>query len=331
MIQGSQGRFTKNEVSHNEIWIKSACNAVGGGIEVVSVADSFVIEGNIIRDNAVTNGRGWGGGVGFYDCSPCMVNNIISGNSVTTGGGGLYITLDVKVQLVNCNIIDNQASEYGGGIIVRRSGRPVLMNTIIWNNRAPTGAGIHIEEGTAAAAYCDIQSGWSGTGNINADPLFADTLFHLSDTSPCIGAGIASYTFGTTTLTAPVTDFDNNPRPNPAGSHPDMGAWESVRDIPTGVSPKLAEAIPDAYMLGQNYPNPFNPSTTIEFSLPKSDFVTLKVYDLLGREVATIIADKLAAGRYKYDWDAKGMASGVYLYRLEGEEFRQTRKLTLLR
>jgi len=101
--------------------------------------------------------------------------------------------------------------------------------------------------------------------------------------------------------------------------------------VSTQVKSIAAELLPTNYDLRQNYPNPFNPTTTIEFALPRPGFVTLKVYDLLGREVAAIVADKLAAGKYKYDWDAKGLASGVYLYQLQTGSFAQARKLILIR
>jgi hypothetical protein len=78
-------------------------------------------------------------------------------------------------------------------------------------------------------------------------------------------------------------------------------------------------------------PNPFNPSTTIEFALLKPSFVILKIYNLLGEEVATLAAEKLPAGKHQRVWEAKGLASGVYLYRLEAGEFVETKKLILLR
>jgi predicted GH43/DUF377 family glycosyl hydrolase len=85
------------------------------------------------------------------------------------------------------------------------------------------------------------------------------------------------------------------------------------------------------FELGQNYPNPFNPITNIEFRIPNSEFITLKVYNLLGEEVATLLSASLLPGSYRYEWDASGLASGVYLYRLEADSFVQTRKLILLR
>jgi hypothetical protein len=88
---------------------------------------------------------------------------------------------------------------------------------------------------------------------------------------------------------------------------------------------------PTSFGVAQNYPNPFNPTTTIEFTLPKASFVTLKVYDLLGNEVATLVAEKLPAGKHQRVWEVKGLASGVYLYRIEAGEFEETKKLILLR
>ena len=88
---------------------------------------------------------------------------------------------------------------------------------------------------------------------------------------------------------------------------------------------------PEQFSLLQNYPNPFNPGTTIEFSLPKSDWVTLKIFNILGQEVAVLVSENLSAGSYKYDWAASGLASGVYYYRLDAGEFNQTKKLLLLK
>ena len=89
--------------------------------------------------------------------------------------------------------------------------------------------------------------------------------------------------------------------------------------------------LPQTYSLGQNYPNPFNPSTRIPFSLPKSERVTIEIYDLLGRLVARLLNEQKESGYYQVTWDAHGQASGVYLYRLQAGSFTQTRKFMLLR
>jgi uncharacterized delta-60 repeat protein len=99
---------------------------------------------------------------------------------------------------------------------------------------------------------------------------------------------------------------------------------------PNGIEPGWQTA-PTKFKLFQNYPNPFNPITAIEFQIPKSIYVTLKIYNLLGEEVATLVSGQLVAGSYSYAWDGSRVASGVYLYRLEAEGYVETRKMILLR
>jgi hypothetical protein len=89
--------------------------------------------------------------------------------------------------------------------------------------------------------------------------------------------------------------------------------------------------LPLQYSLEQNYPNPFNPETKIKFQIPTSSEVTLKVFDLLGREVATLVNERLQPGSYETTFDGSGLASGVYLYRLKAGGFVETKKLLLLR
>jgi hypothetical protein len=86
-----------------------------------------------------------------------------------------------------------------------------------------------------------------------------------------------------------------------------------------------------AYALAQNYPNPFNPKTTIEFDLPHAGYVTLKVYNVLGEEVATLVASNHAAGTFNVSWDASDRPSGVYFYRLTAGEYVQTKKAVLMK
>ncbi len=85
------------------------------------------------------------------------------------------------------------------------------------------------------------------------------------------------------------------------------------------------------YQLYQSYPNPFNPITNIEFRISNSEFVTLRVYNLLGQEMATLVSDKLTPGIYTYTWDASRFNGGVYFYRLHTGEFEQTKKLILMK
>jgi len=106
---------------------------------------------------------------------------------------------------------------------------------------------------------------------------------------------------------------------------------EFTIDNVTDIKSSPAPAALDEFVLYPAYPNPFNPTTNIEFSIPKSGFVTLKVYNILGEEVATLVSKKLTAGKYKYDWDAGRLASGVYLYRIQSGDYFDVKKMILLR
>jgi len=89
--------------------------------------------------------------------------------------------------------------------------------------------------------------------------------------------------------------------------------------------------LPQSYALGQCYPNPFNPSTVISYQIPKEEFVSLKVYDMLGNEVATLVNGRKEAGTYKVNFNASGLSSGIYLYSLSTAGFHQTRKMVVLK
>jgi photosystem II stability/assembly factor-like uncharacterized protein len=89
--------------------------------------------------------------------------------------------------------------------------------------------------------------------------------------------------------------------------------------------------VPNNFFLFQNYPNPFNPSTTINYTVPKKSFVTIKVYDILGREVKTLINDEKPAGNYSVNFAANNLASGIYFYTIKAGSFVQTKKMVLLK
>jgi hypothetical protein len=97
----------------------------------------------------------------------------------------------------------------------------------------------------------------------------------------------------------------------------------------TGISEKLAT--PTEFSLSQNYPNPFNPSTKISFSLPQSVKVMLKVYDMLGRDVKTLVDGELSAGNHEAVFNASGLSSGIYIYRLVAGNFTETKRMNLLK
>jgi hypothetical protein len=110
-------------------------------------------------------------------------------------------------------------------------------------------------------------------------------------------------------------------------------AWENAgRPSPQTVGIQLNEDTPESYVLSNAYPNPFNPSTNIEFTIPKSGFVSMKILNLLGQEVEVLVSKRLNSGTYQFTWNASEFASGIYFYRLEvSTGFVQTKKILLVK
>jgi hypothetical protein len=108
------------------------------------------------------------------------------------------------------------------------------------------------------------------------------------------------------------------------------GELRYVVSTTTGIT-NLNTGIPENFKLGQNYPNPFNPSTNIEFAIPENNNVILKVYNIKGQEVAVLANGHYNAGTYIVNWNASGMASGVYFYTIQTGSFAQTKKLLLVK
>ncbi len=99
--------------------------------------------------------------------------------------------------------------------------------------------------------------------------------------------------------------------------------------ILTGVEDE--EGIPEVFSLSQNYPNPFNPSTVIKYSLPEKSNVSIKIYDMLGQEVATLVNEVKNAGTYQVNFDASGLTSGMYIYKIQAGDYVSSKKMMLLK
>lgn len=132
------------------------------------------------------------------------------------------------------------------------------------------------------------------------------------------------------TYTDSVSGYNGTPTTSSVGfdtvSFPIPGAGCNL----VSVQP-VTELIPSAYSLEQNYPNPFNPVTSIRFSIPRDNFVEIIVYDITGREVATLIRDPFTAGTYVIDFDGSSLASGVYFYKMTAGDFSEIRKMVLIK
>ncbi len=148
----------------------------------------------------------------------------------------------------------------------------------------------------------DFYADHNGNGAYNAPPV--DHAWRLSFTSTN-GDFIQNFTHNTS-----FTDIQ----------------WPGTTDIE-----EIDGAIPDKFALDQNYPNPFNPSTTINFSLPQKDFVSLRIYNLVGEEIKVLLNEEKDAGTYQITFEAINLPSGVYFYQLNTAGFTETKKMILMR
>ena len=321
-------RFVNNSIYSQNGW------GEGAGLELYKTLVTF--SGNEVTDNVATGALSdGGGGIMIYLSSFRLENNIITRNSAQTLGGGVtvygYPQQGTEQFLVNNTIFDNIAQSFGGGLGIVMEANVVALNNILWDNTANNGREVYVGGATGAIHYCDVQGGYTGLLNLDEEPKFADNAFHLSDSSLCIGAGIDSIQIGDIWYRAPSSDFFGLPRPNPVGSSPDMGACENSLANSVTIVGEMKSILLSKFDLKQNYPNPFNPSTTISYDLPLPSHVLLQVYDVQGREVVTLVNEKMNAGMHAVEWNAASLASGVYLYRLQVKNYSETKKLILLR
>lgn len=322
-IVGYGAIVEQNVITDNEL--EGPARLVGGGVMLSYCNAPVQFRNNWISGNRlIGTGVHRGAGIFVWKCSPTLTNNIVVGNE-GKHGGGIYVgdgSLPSRAIMVNNTICGNSAT-LGSGIYSAGS-YPVVLNTILWNQ----GADVYQEGGMVTVQYSDIRGGWIGTGNIDANPAFLDTTYRLASSSPCIFAAIDSLQVGGIWLHAPPFCIYGMARPTPAGTRPDIGACENP--IAVGVEEPQA-GLPTTFGLSQNYPNPFNPSTTISYQLPTQSEVTLRVFDVLGREVATLLNGVEEPGYKEVHWNANGVASGVYFYRLQTGNSVDVKKLMLLK
>ena len=327
--------FTSNSASRD-----------GGGIYNGNSSSSTLTNFTFTSNSAT-----YGGGMDNFNSSgPIITNCTFTSNSATYSGGGMY-NFYSSPTLTNCTFSSDLASRYGGGMYNYGSS-PTLNNCIIWGNAATdNGDEFYIYGGTTTLNYsCYANATWdvnidiAGGGtfaatnnNITLDPLFVGSSispthpYSILGISSCADAGNDSYNSEQYDIRGAGYPRKLNKTIGGVGTI-DMGAYEyKIGDDPlTSVETGIAST-PKKFTLSQNYPNPFNPTTTISFSLAKNSFVSLKIFDLLGREVATIVSEEMSAGSYSKQWNAANMTSGIYFYRLQAGSFTETKKLIFLK
>ncbi|MCD4683036.1 MAG: hypothetical protein K8R86_07110, partial [Bacteroidales bacterium] len=280
-------------------------HGAGGGLCVQQAWDiEVVVDANEFLNNMAKHGGG------FYEKNSYNVrltNNIFSENTAIVRGGAIGIFHpETKLKLftkslkenqpcvINNTIISNTSLNDGGGLRFDGYQRPpIIFNCIFWNNEAPDGKDIkNFSSLPLVVSYSDLDTNmivglWTGVGNIDEDPLLLDPQngdFHISENSPCAASGIDSLYVNESIFCCPSLDFENDPRPWPFTLMPDIGADE-IDEVNPGY-PDFKETNNHTLILN-NYPNPFRDQTTIEFTLPREERVTLKVFDLTGREIET--------------------------------------------
>jgi len=322
----------------------------GAGAGIYSSNSNIICDNILIINN---NSAGDGGGVSAWNSSVYFTNSIFSfNNSLAIGGainsGNSHLVLESTI--FNGNISANWGSAlYYFGSLNENSDLEsglIINNVTITNNLSTTpdqfpGAACYITENTFADitnsiiwgntpfdAYdsistvtvsysnvngrSDYDSGvndWIGGNIINVNPLFCEPDsgdYTLAENSPCVGTG------------------ENGVN---------MGAFD------VGCSDILATeeiVIPEVFVLHQNYPNPFNPMTTLQYDLPEDAQVKIMIYDLMGREIRTLVNKGQTAGFKSVVWDATNnvgepVSAGMYLYRISAGDFTSVKKMVLLK
>ena len=294
----------------------------GGGIYCEN-SNSHIINNTI----SYNEGAYYGAGICIYDSSEVLIKgNVIFNNLTCSGygvakGGGIFCGGNMCYAVIEQNTICNNIVDFGngGGIC---SNNVSIVNTILWNNYPDE------IDGQITITYSDVQGGWIGIGNIDADPLFADSVngdFHLTwanfpipdDTkSPCIDAGYPS---------SPL---------DPDSTITDMGAFYFDQTI-TSVEPLIL--VKANHKLFQNYPNPFSSKTTISFYIQKTGNVNIKIFNNNGKEIRTLVNENQLAGEHSVVWDGKNNSGnavepGVYFYRFSlDDSFSQAKKMLILK
>jgi subtilisin family serine protease len=229
--------------------------------------------------------------------------NLVPGSSASPPSVTSFMVLDTNRHPTDTFAKDERARLQFSVNVVSNNELPLVDSTKAWYRRHGTAQWIPL-------ALTEVAEVVNNEGIIMQADLGAAT----TEDSVAIDLRVASKSADGSTLDQIVS---------PAFA---VGDWDTIMTDTTPV-----DGIPIQFALEQNYPNPFNPTTTISYQLPAFSTVVLKVYDVLGREVATLVNEKKAAGKYSTTWNASSMSSGVYFYRLHAGAYRETKKLLILK
>jgi hypothetical protein len=356
VYNGSTARIERCTLRRN--YLSVGC--CGGGIGVRGDSHADIIDCDIYDNSALD-------GAGIYVNEASSANIIgtrIALNNAHTWGGGVYADGGGQIVMRKCYILYNEVNGSGGGVKARGDnvlieqctfvgnesqsgahincdGGPTIINSCIfapYNGPYGMGAALEVQANTQITNslvytfFTDFNFGGTlpeglgtrNTTNVNGDscdqyrnifldPMFRNSVmddFSLLHNSPCIDAG------------DPLLPLD------PDSTIADIGV--DYYDQSTSLDPRNP-GLPTSPEFHAAYPNPFNPSTTLSFSLSAPSMVTLRVMDLLGRTVETLVDQNMNDGAHSLQWSAAGQASGLYFAELTAGNFRQVQKLVLMK
>jgi parallel beta-helix repeat protein len=324
---------------NNDCGIQLNADVSQGGDGIITNA---VIESNIIFENGTSGGSAINLD-GVQDSK--IYNNLLYNNH--SSGISLFMIDGAEGsknnKVYNNTIVNPTTTRWNININSGSTGNSVYNNILI-NHHSFRGS-ITVDESSIAGFQSDYNivedrlspdgdntiltlSQWQGLGydlhSMLADPdnqVFADTStsnYHLLQNAQAVDVG--------TSLVSSVVTVDLDDVSRPQGSGYDIGCYEFSST--TGIT---EENIPEKFQLFQNYPNPFNPETIISWQSPMAGRNILKVFNILGNEVATLIDKEMPSGKYEIRFNGSGLTSGIYLVRLQVDSFVQTKKMSLIK
>jgi len=286
-----------------------------GGAMTVSGDVNSTLYSEIKNTTFENNSGGWGGAIAAFEPINMNIDSVFAtGNEASGNGSFIELCCGASVSITNSTIYNNETNN--NDLSVPSGCKMTIKNSIIWKDKIGVDTDATIE-----VTYSDVEGGFTGTGNIDANPMFCDSWsgtwpqlagnYHLTYLSPAIGSG------------------ENGVN---------MGAFDVGCDIDSTMLAldEFFEGTPTEFALHENYPNPFNPTTTLRFDLPQVSDATVTIYNMLGQKVRTFNMNDTPAGYHSVTWNATNdygdpVGAGMYLYQLRANQFVKTKKMVLLK
>jgi hypothetical protein len=331
--------YSSPQILNNTITYNVVEDSLGGGIGCVEYSSPEIMY-NTIRHNKAELG---GGGIVCYDnSSPAIKYNSIDSNNVTSGyGGGLFCGENSRPDIVGNNFSDNDCTLLGGDIFVWWGCTVKIdSNEIHGSNSNQSLSSLFIVGTSSVVSYNSITNHagngirlWADYSNIyNNEIAGNDTgVVCVVGSNPTI-----NYNYDPSVTVNASNNWWGDPK-GPGGLGPGAGDEVSkfvdydpwLTNSITNVESESDQTMATDYVLFQNYPNPFNPVTTISYGVPVKSHITIKVYNVLGKEVVTLVNEEQASGKYQVVFNAINLASGIYFYKLHAGDFIKTKKMVL--